>query len=34
MLIREAEIKDAHALSELSAQLGYPAKPSDIALRE
>lgn len=25
--------KDAHALSELSAQLGYPAKPADIALR-
>ena len=33
MLIREAEIKDAHALSELSAQLGYPAEPADIALR-
>ncbi len=26
--------KDAHALSELSAQLGYPAKPADIVLRE
>ena len=28
-----AGIKDAHALSELSAQLGYPAKPADIVLR-
>ena len=25
--------KDAHALAELSVQLGYPAKPADIALR-
>ena len=28
-----AGIEDAHALSELSAQLGYPTKPADIVLR-
>lgn len=31
--LRAAGIKDAHALAELSAQLGYPAEPADIAPR-
>ena len=33
MIIRETEAQDAQALSALSAQLGYPAEPADIALR-